>query len=99
MARPPIVISNGGMAEALADGLKPEDTNDTRKPYEIILENVNKMNIPGAGNNGLGSPVAKTLSGRNRDNDPRIYWRFENEDEYQKTNPGSQVKELGLEAQ
>lgn len=98
MARPPIVISNGGMASALTENLVPEKAGGPTKE-EIILENVSKMNSPGAGNNGLGSPVAKTLSGRNRDNDPRIYWRFENEPTYQEKNKGSQIKELGLEAQ
>ena len=98
MARPPIVISNGGMAESLAYGLKVADSTDTREPYEIILANVENMNKPGAKNNGLGPPVAKSLSGRNRDNSPRIYWRFEMEDEYPK-NAVSKAEELGLEAQ
>ena len=96
MARPPIVISNGGMASALTQGLKPEDPNDSRSADQIILENVETMNARGPGSD---PPVAKTLSGRNRDNNPRIYWRFEMEESYQKKNPGKGIEEIGIEAQ
>ena len=101
MARPPIVISNGGMASALTEGLEPNAENKGKNlsREDIILDNVIKMNSPGAGNNELGPPVAKTLSGSNKLNEPRIYWRFEDENEYQPTKPGSKAEELGLEAQ
>ncbi len=87
MARPPIVISNGGMASYLTTDLVPKE-GDSRNAVEIILENVATMNERGSGSD---PPVAKTLSGRNRDNNPRIYWRFEDDT--------ASNKELGIEAQ
>ncbi len=96
MARAPIVISNGGMASALTNGLEANAENKDKSPEEIILANVVSMNNRGPNDD---PPVAKTLSGRNRDNNPRIYWRFEMEESYQKKYPGKGIEEIGIEAQ
>ena len=94
MARPPIAISNGGIAGALTEGLVPAPDKNRISPEErtrageIILANVENLNARKPGQN---PPVAKSLSGSNRKNDPRIYWRREDD----KPDP----KEVGLEAQ
>ena len=98
MARPPIVISNGGIADALAEGLIPGDDKSAQTPSAaalIILANVNGLNGRGPTDN---PPVAKSLSGSNKKSEPRIYWRLEDEAPYS-PGQGSSAKELGLEAQ
>ena len=97
MARPPIVISNGGIASKLTDGLivATDPITEEQKIAAVahITNNIDSLN----GQTGLDSPVAKSLSGSNKLNEPRIYWRLEGDDEYQKQ--GSKAKEIGLEAQ
>ena len=83
MAKPPIIISNGGIAEELAKDLRPADPNDPRKEaYKIILDNVEKMNdlVSGKNSGNLPLPVAMSLSEQH--GPARIYWRLSNEPEH-----------------
>ncbi len=97
MARPPIVISNGGIAEALTIDLVPK-TGDSRSVEKIIMDNVANLNLRQPGSQPP-APVAKSLSGSNKNSEPRIYWRLEGEAVYTPTIPGSKAKEIGLDAQ
>ena len=87
MARPPIVISNGGVAGALTQNLVPAADQGTASAVDIIMANVVALNQQ----TGRTAPVAKTLSGSNKKSDPRIYWRLEGDT--------ASNKELGIEAQ
>jgi len=78
MARPPIIISNGGIAGELARGLEPA-TGEKGEAWEIILGNVNRINKRYKTKGPEPKPVAMSLDSPA---DARIYWRLENEDEY-----------------
>lgn len=78
MAKPPIIISNGGVAEELARGLVPGSDEKGKQAWEIILDNVDRINKR-VRTKGLGpKPVAMSLESPA---DARIYWRLEDEDE------------------
>jgi len=79
MARPPIIISNGGIAEELARGLEPGSGEKGKQAWEIILDNVERINKRYKTKGPEPKPVAMSLENYK---DARIYWRLENEDEY-----------------
>ena len=81
MATPPIIISNGGVAEELAVGLKPTDPNEKREAWKIILDNVDRLNQK-ATNNAADRPVARRLRQPDPARSPRIYWRLANENKH-----------------
>lgn len=92
MARPPIIISNGGIASELIKNLRPA-ANEKRTALQIIVDNVTELNARINGSNPKNNPrpLARRLRGFDRNNDPRIYWRLENE-------PGHS-RETGSDAQ
>lgn len=80
MAKAPIIISNGGIAEELAKGLVPA-TGVRGKAEEIILRNVEELNERMNKKKTLGPrPVAMSLEYPAR---ARIYWRLDNEEEHE----------------
>ena len=102
MAReePPIIISNGGVAEALADGLIAKDGNEPA--YEIILDNVRKLNAKCGDDQKpewTDRPVAKSLG---TGASAKIYWRLASEDN-EASDPvgmhGKHPRETGRDAQ
>ncbi len=74
---PPIIISNGGVAEALAEGLIAKK-GDKREPYKIILDNVAALNKRcNTRNKDYGvRPVGRSLR---KGAGARIYWRLARE--------------------
>lgn len=94
MARPAIIISNGGVASALTKGLIPatRGIKPTKKEeadtVKIIMKNLKALNARKDKNN---PPVARSLKGLSRNNDPKIYWRLK------KDKPHG--KEIGSDAQ
>ncbi len=77
MAKPPIIISNGGIAEELARGLEPA-TGEKGEAWEIILNNVDRINKRVKTKGPQPRPVAMSLD---YPADARIYWRLEDENE------------------
>ncbi|MCH8011466.1 MAG: hypothetical protein IIA61_05900 [Candidatus Marinimicrobia bacterium] len=99
MARPPIIISNGGIASALTKGLKaaPGENPDGKDPavIKIIMANLAELNnrITGANPNNEPIPKARTLRGGGTPaskNEAKIYWRLEND--------RAHTREVGLDA-
>ncbi|MCK4825130.1 hypothetical protein KA005_55795 [bacterium] len=79
MAKPPIIISNGGIAEELAKGLKPATGDNEKDAWKIIMRNVKELNQRKA--KGESSyPVAKSLSEEH--GEARIIWRLSDEKEH-----------------
>lgn len=95
MARPPIIISNGGVASELVKGLQPVP-GKTQTAEEIILENVAELNRRCTDPNHPhfdNPPLARSLrGGRNKPgkNQEKIYWRLLEENEHR--------REVGLDA-
>jgi len=79
MAKPPIIISNGGIAEELAKGLVPGPGENEKQAWKIIMRNVKELNKKATDRKPV-FPVAKSLKGG--DTDPGIIWRLSNEDEH-----------------
>lgn len=77
MAKPPVIISNGGIAEELARGLEPA-TGEKGKAWEIILGNVDRINKRYKTKGPEPKPVAMSLDSPA---DARIYWRLDYEEE------------------
>ena len=76
MARPPIIISNGGIVDLLTNGL-----NQTQKDKVITnLKNLIKNEKMGSIKTKV-SKIKKTSSGGN--NAPRSYWRLKNDKKYE----------------
>ena len=92
MARPPIIISNGGIASELTRNLRPA-ADEKRTAIQIIVDNVTELNarITGTNPNNKPRPLARRLRGFGRNNDSRIYWRLENEPEHSRET-GSDVR-------
>ncbi len=80
MAKPPIIISNGGMASELARGLVP-GPGENRKAEKIILENVKELNERVTGNNPGNKPLPVAMSLAEQSGAARIYWRLSDEKE------------------
>ena len=76
MARPPIIISNGGIAEELARGLEPGPGENEKQAWKIIMSNVENLNKR-AKDEKPPFPVAKSLSDKH--GEARIIWRLSNE--------------------
>ncbi len=87
MAKPPIIISNGGVAEELARGLEPA-AGEKGEAWEIIMRNVKKLNKKATDKEPV-FPVAKRLGGGPLD--PGIIWRLSNENKH--------PQETGVDAQ
>ena len=85
MARPPVVISNGGVASALTKGLIPatRGIKPTKKEQEatvkVIMKNLKALNARKSNNN---PPVAKSLKGSSKE--PKIYWRLKKDKKHRK---------------
>ena len=84
MAKPPVIISNGGIAEELAKGLEPGSGEKEKLAWKIILRNVNNLNQR-AINEEAPFPVARSLE----DNfpDAKIYWRLSNDTPHSQETP------------
>jgi len=79
MARPPIIISNGGIAEELARGLEPGPGENEKQAWKIIMRNVKELNKR-AIKEERPFPVAKSL---HKDNDEaKIIWRLTGENKH-----------------
>lgn len=87
MAKPPVIISNGGIAEELAKGLIPASGENEKKAWKIIMRNVKELNEK-AVHDIDPFPVARSLHGDPED--PAILWRLSNEKEH--------LKETGKDA-
>ena len=74
MAQPPIIISNGGMASALTEGLVPKN-NPNGDPADVIMANVRKLNQK-AREDASDRPVAGMLKAGK---DAKVLWRLANE--------------------
>lgn len=85
--RPPIIISNGGMASALTKNLVPAP-GQTKAADKIIMDNVAELNaaVNDESYPSNTRPVARRLrKDRSRDTTPaKIYWRLESEDPHSK---------------
>ncbi len=88
MAKPPIIISNGGIAEELARGLEPGSGENEKQAWKIIMRNVKDLNKK-ATDDDPPFPVAKSLKGGKTD--PGIIWRLSDEDKH--------TRETGADAQ
>ncbi|MCH8069955.1 MAG: hypothetical protein IID16_11920 [Candidatus Marinimicrobia bacterium] len=94
MARPPIIISNGGIASELTRNLRPA-ADEKRTAIQIIVDNVTELNarITSANPNKEPIPTARTLRGGGTPaskNEAKIYWRLEND--------RAHTREVGLDA-
>jgi hypothetical protein len=78
MAKPPIIIANGRIAEELTKGLKPA-AGEKGEPWEIILRNVDRINKRVKTKGSGPQPVAMSLD---YPAVARIYWRLEDENEH-----------------
>jgi len=78
MARPPIIISNGGIAEELARGLEPA-TGVRGEAWEIIMRNVEGLNQRV---NGKKRPYPVAMSLFEERSEARIIWRLSDEKEH-----------------
>jgi len=87
MARPPIIISNGGIAEELANGLVPGPGENEKQAWKIIMRNVKDLNKR-AKDEDQPFPVAKSLS--DEPDKAKIIWRLSNEEKHE--------RETGVEA-
>jgi hypothetical protein len=76
MARPPIIISNGGVAEALATGI-----NDPQAEAKIIA-NVKKLNERSKENHSgfKQRPIVREIISDVKKEDPSILWCLADED-------------------
>ena len=79
MPIPPIIISNGGIAEELARGLEPGSGEKEKQAWKIIMRNVKELNQR-AIKEEPPFPVAKSLHGNYPE--ARIIWRLSNEKEH-----------------
>ncbi len=82
MARPPIVVSNGGVLDNLANGLK---SNTELSVVEQIKENIKQLNkrSHGQGQNPQSEykerSIIRMIESQHRD-DPKILWCLASED-------------------
>jgi hypothetical protein len=94
MAKPPIIISNGGIADALTEGLEAID--QTKEAHAVLMDNVRKMNklVLDRKTNDPKYPVVRKLKedadqigkksqrgGGNPDLDAVVLWRLKGEDD------------------
>lgn len=79
MARPPIIISNGGILQALLDGITVKNLNQiTVKGIEdTIMGNIANLNEKASGNK-IDRPIARRIESKNK-KDPKILWCLANE--------------------
>jgi len=76
MAKPPIIISNGGIAGELARGLEPGSGENEKHAWKIIMRNVKELNQR-AIDEEIPFPVAKSLHEDHPE--AKIIWRLSNE--------------------
>lgn len=69
--RPPIIISNGGILEALLDGITEKSIGG------IIKENIETLNEKAKGNK-KDRPIARMIESKHKQ-DPKILWCLANE--------------------
>ena len=81
MAKPPIIISNGGIASELTKGLVAED-GEKRPVVQIIMDNVRDLNSRVTGANPKNEPLPVAMSLADHSGPARIYWRLSNEGEH-----------------
>ena len=79
MHKPPIIISNGGMASALTKGLVPADGQGTAD--QIIMANVKELNERVTSGNPGNEPLPVAMSLAQQSSPARILWRLSNEEE------------------
>ena len=77
MARPPIIISNGGIAGELARGFKDEELAE-----EIIMDNIKRLNKLDEKNEYNPYTVASWINDSNTNSKaPRILWHLNTEND------------------
>jgi len=75
--KPPIIISNGGMASELTKGLVAEEAG--KRPDQIIMENVRNLNLRVTGANPDNEPLPVAVSLAEESGQARILWRLSTE--------------------
>ncbi len=77
MARPPIIISNGGIVEKLAKdcGKETSDIGVAKK----IMDNIETLNRK-ARNDDSDRPIVRKIVSNSKKEDPRILWCLASED-------------------
>ena len=77
---PPVIISNGGVAEELAKDLAPADPRDRRLAYQIIMDNIRELNKRCQDTTDPLRPVGRKINPAKKPaRSTRVYWRLANE--------------------
>ncbi len=71
MARPPIIISNGGLYSALAKDCKNKNTDD--EVIDQMKKNIHKLN-KAARNDLPNRPIIRGIESDSKKQDPKMLW-------------------------